>query len=112
MDINDDVNQDDDKDEDGGINVDHLPGRTGRRWQGVPFGDPATRESDQPRFSDLSLIISSPRRGEGGWKIIVVQDEWLTCLWLDRRETSGGKFFTRSREVARREVAEDLTIRK
>ena len=57
MDINDNVNQNEDKDEDGGINVD-VPDRTGRRWQGVQFGDPATREFDQPRFFDLSLIIS------------------------------------------------------
>ena len=91
MDINDDVNQDDDKDEDGGINVDHLPGRTGRRWQGVPFGDPATREFDQPRFSDLSLIISAPRRGDGGWKIIVVCCKMSkmsgspACGWIEER---------------------------
>ena len=58
MDINDNVNQNEDKDEDGGINVD-VPDRTGRRWQGVQFGDPAMREFDQSRFSDLSLIISS-----------------------------------------------------
>ena len=66
MEISDDVNQNEDKgkdNKDGGINVDE-PDRTGRRWQGVQFGDPATREFDQPRFSDLSLIISSSRCGE------------------------------------------------
>ena len=41
-----------DEDEDVG-----LPDRTGMQWQGVQFGGQATREFDQPRFSDLSLII-------------------------------------------------------
>ena len=45
-----------DEDEDGGMNA-GLPDRTDMQWQAIRFDGRATRESGQPRFSDLSLII-------------------------------------------------------
>ena len=55
------------------IEVDRIPDRTGRQWQGVLFGGPAMREFDQPRFCDLSLIIMiTMRRGRRNLIIVIM----------------------------------------
>ena len=88
--INDDEDKDkyEDKDKQGDDkdnNVDRIPDRTGRQWQGVLFGGPAMREFDQPRFCDLSLIIMITM-GRRRRNLIIIMSCMMSkmshCTWL------------------------------
>ena len=71
-------------DEDVGVDVDRIPDRTGRQWQGVLFGGPAMREFDQPRFCDLSLIIMiTMRRGRKNIIIFII----MSCMMSNMSHT-------------------------
>ena len=70
-------------DEDVGVDVDRIPDRTGRQWQGVLFGGPAMREFDQPRFCDLSLIIMiTMRRRRKNLIIMSCMTSMMGHTWL------------------------------